>query len=162
MPYFPQNLTELNNRSLDNCTIYFLTSESWTWTPKVETLHPPTNKFSPKLTHFRHSNTNATSRPNVRSTPSFYPANKTMNIRQPLANRQIDTYFPRQSHWQPQQDYHDTEQRNQSNYWSATGSNTKPIQQPRNYPSSNPNLGPNHGTLTNSSNPENNSITTNA
>ena len=111
-PTFLKKLMKLNNRSLDNSTIYFPTSEPWTWTPKVEALHPPTNKFSPELTHFRHSNTNATSRPNIRSMPSFYPANKTMNRRQPLANRQIDTYFPRQSHWQPQQDYHDTEQRN--------------------------------------------------
>ena len=151
-PTFLKKLADLNNRSLENSTIYFPTNEPWTWTPKREILPTPSAAaiLNNNTTQYRQTNNHPNH--NVRITHKTNAFTRNPHRKQAPPHRQIDTYFPRytQDQSQTQHDPSEIEQRKWNDYWNAANPNPEPAQNQQNL--TGPSTAPNQLSTTNSQN----------
>ena len=106
-PTFLKKLTDLNSRNLDNSTLFFPSSDPWTWATKSNTDTAPTHTAFPQS---QQSQTALNPRP--RLNPSDRHQNNNNN-RHPPSPRHNNTYFPNYS------SLHNPVDNNLINSWSA-------------------------------------------
>ena len=103
-PTFLKKLADLNNRNLENSTIYFPTKKPWTWTPKHEAFLISTTADILNNNTTQHRQTNNYPNHNTRVTNKTNAYNRIPHRKHTLSHCQINTYFPRytQGQGQPQ------------------------------------------------------------